>query len=1071
MVKASEVNKDITSIAAKVKTAVFSYDDIHNPDVKNEFHYDYNKVIDEVAKINDWDKDKARKYLFQLSVLSPLPNGEYKVNVGTTTKGGGGVNYHGTAFFSLSNDDYETKYHELAHSLQRKYHLFDAEKIDKLYRSSAKGMDDSEIDDLQIGKTEYTNYLKEMHSESFSYAAMMLRAENPLDFAKQVYKAYNTARSQNMEGIFSFGKTEYGGDNNNSKFYATFPVMKETIKTVLKIRKQGKVKEFFDEKGILKDEKLAKLCEQAVIKSAYSPRTLNAFFKYKFFDGHNSDEHGWRRDAIKSVASALHGSVIYLISDGNMLSKWKSIRRHHKMEQEEKEKINQFANKHKVFNDDETQALYDYIQFNTLCAQVASKYKGDSFLNSSTLYAQSVSLLRYKHKTINEAGNRVQASLLGEKFSRKKKEALSDDMMRLKYFVRDRKDNPYFCHLVQEEPDIATVSKMYQEKLKNPEQKQITAPTPIKLFAEKENPYFAMNGIRRNMFYINDLVSDYKCSKTFAQTLVNLSLKDAETINNTQIRGNLANAVHFKLDIFGIKKRKFKKDLAKTLDRLGDNAFDQLNNLSYEAYKKQFEGMKLEDVLEKTKVDIQEYNKNSKKESKVKGNTSQKTVNQPSEDREKAVQMVNNNLEAMNYLADRYGLSDNLRLQMQKMTVMPTEKQNNQQLRKALIDVVQFNGDWLGSEKHHFKKDFNKLMDSFICDAQYLENNPTYKEVCQETFEQLRQHKTVDFSTQTKQEDTTNQKDKANQSVTAKVIPINESIEQKKTPKEMVIDKLKSLGIEEGTYLVLTPEDKAFTNFGYNETRSIQSYFDEGKKDIKETGASVVYGSNNGLVGAYFKEGVYVVSKNEELRRQLYYTGKDVGFGVLLSNGEHFNHEDGRPNAELNAAWTLASYKAEKANEKSAKEAEERALEIEKAKKAREVAMEKSGVQSVCDTLKKITEVADKYDVSGKLKDKLVTTYIKESDKMLTLEFWGECAKEFGGKDVKTQGDFVQKLGTLGLEIGKDIKQNRDNQHYQNIKNKCRECQTSQEMIKTANAGAKRLNIDLSDIYSVAASR
>ena len=104
MVKASEVNKDITSIAAKVKTAVFSYDDIHNSDVKNEFHYDYDKVIDEVAKINDWDKDKTRKYLLHRGVLSPLPNGEYKVNVGTTTKEGGGLNYGGMAFFSLSND-------------------------------------------------------------------------------------------------------------------------------------------------------------------------------------------------------------------------------------------------------------------------------------------------------------------------------------------------------------------------------------------------------------------------------------------------------------------------------------------------------------------------------------------------------------------------------------------------------------------------------------------------------------------------------------------------------------------------------------------------------------------------------------------------------------------------------------------------------------------------------------------------------------------------------------------------------------------------------------------------------
>jgi len=91
---------------------------IHNKEIKNEFHYDYEKVIVEVQNLRGLTQDETSNNLCMDGILSPLPNGEYKVEVGTSTKGGGGLNYHGVAFFLLSNKDYQTKYYELAHSLQ-----------------------------------------------------------------------------------------------------------------------------------------------------------------------------------------------------------------------------------------------------------------------------------------------------------------------------------------------------------------------------------------------------------------------------------------------------------------------------------------------------------------------------------------------------------------------------------------------------------------------------------------------------------------------------------------------------------------------------------------------------------------------------------------------------------------------------------------------------------------------------------------------------------------------------------------------------------------------------------------
>lgn len=73
MVKASDINKDIRSIGEKVGVAVFSYDDIHNENINNEFHYDYERVIAEVSRLQKIAPEEAEAQLVKRGVLRPLP--------------------------------------------------------------------------------------------------------------------------------------------------------------------------------------------------------------------------------------------------------------------------------------------------------------------------------------------------------------------------------------------------------------------------------------------------------------------------------------------------------------------------------------------------------------------------------------------------------------------------------------------------------------------------------------------------------------------------------------------------------------------------------------------------------------------------------------------------------------------------------------------------------------------------------------------------------------------------------------------------------------------------------------
>lgn len=124
------------------------------------------------------------------------------------------------------------------------------------------------------------------------------------------------------------------------------------------------------------------------------------------------------------------------------------------------------------------------------------------------------------------------------------------------------------------------------------------------------------------------------------------------------------------------------------------------------------------------------------------------------------------------------------------------------------------------------------------------------------------------------------------------------------TPKEKVEKFLASKGFEIKTvdgkqqkdYMLLTPDD-AWLKTQYNQDgRSIEGYFNH-QAEAAEKKADILMGMNNGYTAIYFaKENIYVVSPSYELGYAMHYepTCKNVGYGVMFSNGERFVNSDAK---------------------------------------------------------------------------------------------------------------------------------------------------------------------------------
>ena len=301
MVDEVAIKKDFEKLAEFTGSAAFAYSDIHSQYVTTGTSYDYPKVIREVSRLKGWTQEKAKEELIKARVLQYTPEGEFIVNVGSSTRGGGGINYsQGLVLFSYDASDSQTIYHEYAHSLQNIYDTFGDEAFAQLYDNV--GLDVNKESEFE--KRDYKRYLKEMHSDTFGFAALLLRSEDRVEFLKIAMQAMRRAAIMTVHGD-SERYTDYGDSHANSKYYASYHVMKRTIYEMWRIKKQKKEHLYFDKNGVLDCEKFCKLAEDFVLRSAYSPKQFKAFKKHNFElsftkRGGIPFDHNHKRDILKS---------------------------------------------------------------------------------------------------------------------------------------------------------------------------------------------------------------------------------------------------------------------------------------------------------------------------------------------------------------------------------------------------------------------------------------------------------------------------------------------------------------------------------------------------------------------------------------------------------------------------------------------------------------------------------------------------------------------------------------------------------------------------------------------------
>ncbi|MBE6450664.1 MAG: hypothetical protein E7016_01725 [Alphaproteobacteria bacterium] len=302
MVNEVGIQNDFDVLAEFTGTAAFSYNEIHNQYISTSTSYDYPRIIREVSKARGWSHEKTKQELIDAGVLVYLSNDEYAVDVHGTTRNGGGVNYNqGLVLFNFDKADSQSTYHEYAHSLQSIYETFNDNTLKQMYDNV--GLDIKAESEFE--KHDYTRYLKEMHADTFGFAALLLRAESLPEFLEISLRAMRRAAHMTVKGE-NQKNTIYGRDDSNLKYYASYNVMKKTIKEIWKIRNLKDINQYFDENGVIKFKELCKLSEDIVSQSAYSPKQFKAFKNHSLNisytkRGIHPIDHNHKRDILNSI--------------------------------------------------------------------------------------------------------------------------------------------------------------------------------------------------------------------------------------------------------------------------------------------------------------------------------------------------------------------------------------------------------------------------------------------------------------------------------------------------------------------------------------------------------------------------------------------------------------------------------------------------------------------------------------------------------------------------------------------------------------------------------------------------
>ncbi|MBR1756443.1 MAG: hypothetical protein IJ738_02610 [Alphaproteobacteria bacterium] len=455
--KVASVAQDMAEMSKETGTAVLSYNDIHRTQVNNELHFDYKKVIDSVSKAKHISSTEAEKLLLEKGALTPMPNGEYMVRVGHSTEHGGGRNIgNGTVFFTFSEKDKHNQYHEMAHSYQAKDNLFNDAAMDKMYAVSEKGLGSGEQGKLADRDT-YKTYLKEAHAEIFAQTALMLRKNSALGFGMQALYAQSLGEFRNTAG-FMIG----GALGDQAMKYVCKPVMHAAIKEVAAIRKNGQRAEYFNPDGTLNAAKVSKLCEDIVLKNAYSPRTYQAFRNRDFSDTHTSEEKGWRKGTALAMIKSIPASCVLIISDSAKNIQKAIEQRHHKVLKKDAVKKLEAMTAKRPHNDNpQFLAANDYAYVAAKMQLIADKSPA---LNAADIVAQMAEAMRSKEMSATDFKEMASALYI---------KSAAKDFQDIYAVMQQNKDNSHF-QAIMDNP-----ANMVEER-----HEQLKAAKPIRIAPE-----------------------------------------------------------------------------------------------------------------------------------------------------------------------------------------------------------------------------------------------------------------------------------------------------------------------------------------------------------------------------------------------------------------------------------------------------------------------------------------------------------------------------------------------------------------------------------------------------------
>ena len=469
-IKPASVEKDLAAMSAETGTAMFSYNELHHSKAGGELHCDYKKVIDGVSKAQKITHSEAEKKLLECEALRPLPNGEYAVDVGYTTRNGGGRNHGGTVFFTFSDSDIHNKYHEMAHSYQKQQDLFNDAKLDKMYAVSEQGLKAGEskeekLADKETYKKTYKTYLKEAHSEIFAQTALMLRKRTTLGFMEQALYAQSYGEARNAEGFIAGIMDKDTG--RKAKLYACKPVMHAAIKEVAAIRKAGKRAEYFNPDGTLNAKKVATLCEKIVLDNAYSPRTYKAFTENDFNDTHSPQEKDWKKGTLLAAAKLLPAKMVMSIKDGSKQVKRSFDKiRHSFLRRNDKAKLEAMTSRRKMSDNPKIQAINDYAYIQ---AKIMLISKDSRFANADDIVQGWVGYMHEKGVNSEDL----------QKMSREIESPGSlTALSEINSIIKSNKDNPYFKAIMENPGNIVDIKNGKKIQLEQ-EQPEITKEVPM----------------------------------------------------------------------------------------------------------------------------------------------------------------------------------------------------------------------------------------------------------------------------------------------------------------------------------------------------------------------------------------------------------------------------------------------------------------------------------------------------------------------------------------------------------------------------------------------------------------